>query len=202
MFFRLYLPPGSGRLRQPATIDPTLDLCTRYPLRLGGPRQCGIRSLPNTSTHGQHWESNPRPSDLESNALSTWPRAPTCTCSMKWNRMKSESRNFEMKYMRINLCLRSREIVGVYLKGEICQFLCFLAYAFIRMTEMKIIYWISSFDGKGSWLFIPQFVYGFFWQYKGWLCCGFFDVYSFYQFLLFVLEFICLCEWVFQNFNY
>ena len=58
MFFRLYLPPGSGRLRQPATIDPTLDLCTRYPLRLGGPRQCGIRSLPDTSTHGQHWESS------------------------------------------------------------------------------------------------------------------------------------------------
>ena len=51
----------------------TLDLCTRYPLRLGGPRQCGIRSLPDTSTHGQCWESNPRPSDLESNALSTWP---------------------------------------------------------------------------------------------------------------------------------
>ena len=73
MFFRLYLPPGSGRLRQPATIDPTLDLCTRYPLWLGGPRQCGIRSLPDTSTHGQRWESNPRPSDLESNALSTWP---------------------------------------------------------------------------------------------------------------------------------
>ena len=46
---------------QPATIDPTLDLRTRYPLRLGGPRQCGIRSLPDTSTHGQHWESNPRP---------------------------------------------------------------------------------------------------------------------------------------------
>ena len=59
---------------QPATIfDPTLDLCTRYPLLLGGPRQCGIRSLPNTSTHGQHWESNPRPSVLESNALSTRP---------------------------------------------------------------------------------------------------------------------------------
>ena len=30
---------------QPATIDPTLDLCTRYPLWLGGPRQCGIRSF-------------------------------------------------------------------------------------------------------------------------------------------------------------
>ena len=63
---------------QPATIDPTLDLCTRYPLRLGGLRQCGIRSLPNTSTHGQHWESNSRPSDLESNALSTRPHKSTC----------------------------------------------------------------------------------------------------------------------------
>ena len=61
---------------QPVAIDPTLDLCTRYPLRLGGPKQCGIRSLPDTSTHGQHWESNPRPSDLESNALSTGPHAP------------------------------------------------------------------------------------------------------------------------------
>ena len=58
---------------QPTTIDPTLDLCTRYPSRLGGSRQCGIRSLPDTSTHGQHWESNPRPSDLESNVLSTEP---------------------------------------------------------------------------------------------------------------------------------
>ena len=44
---------------QPATINPTLDLCTRYPLWLGGPRQCGIRSLPDTSTCGQHWESTP-----------------------------------------------------------------------------------------------------------------------------------------------
>ena len=61
---------------QPATIHPTLDLCTRYPLRLDGPRQCGIRSLPDTSTHGQQWESNPRPSDLESNALSIRPYAP------------------------------------------------------------------------------------------------------------------------------
>ena len=58
-------------------IDPTLDLCTRYPLRLGGPRQYRIQSLPDTSTHGQHWESNPRPSDLEYNSLSTWPHAPT-----------------------------------------------------------------------------------------------------------------------------
>ena len=75
----LYLPPGRRHLQQPATIDPTLDLCTRYPLRLGGPRQCGIWSLPNTSTHGQHWESNPRPSDLGSNVLST------ATCSHRVN---------------------------------------------------------------------------------------------------------------------
>ena len=61
---------------QPATIDPTLDLCTRYPLRLGGPRQCGMRSLPDTYTHGLLWESNPRPSDLESSALSIVPHAP------------------------------------------------------------------------------------------------------------------------------
>ena len=32
--------------------------------------------LPDTSTHGQHWESNPRFSDLECNAISTRPHAP------------------------------------------------------------------------------------------------------------------------------
>ena len=69
-------PLARWALMQPATIDLTLDLCARYPLRLGGPRKCGIRSLPDTSTHGQHWESNPRPSDLESNALTTGPHAP------------------------------------------------------------------------------------------------------------------------------
>ena len=31
---------------QPATIDPTLDLCTRYPLLLGGQRQCGFKACP------------------------------------------------------------------------------------------------------------------------------------------------------------
>ena len=60
---------------QPATIEPTLDLCTRYRLWLGRPRLCGIWSLPDTCTHGQHWESKPRTSDLESNALSIWPHA-------------------------------------------------------------------------------------------------------------------------------
>ena len=38
---------------------------TRYPSLLGEQRQYGMRSLPNTSTHDQQWESNPRPSDLE-----------------------------------------------------------------------------------------------------------------------------------------
>ena len=71
------LPPLAVGAQEPAAIDPTLDLCTRYPLQLGGPRQSRIRSLPNTSTHGQHWESNPRPSDLEPNSLSTRPHAST-----------------------------------------------------------------------------------------------------------------------------
>ena len=58
------LPMAVGA-QQPATINPTFELCTTYPLR----------SLPDTSTHDQHWESNPNPSDLESNAPSTWPGA-------------------------------------------------------------------------------------------------------------------------------
>ena len=33
---------------------------TSYPLLLGGQRQYGMRSLPDTSTHDQQWESNPR----------------------------------------------------------------------------------------------------------------------------------------------
>ena len=47
---------------------------TKYPSLLGGQSQCGMRSLPDTSTHDQQWELNPRP-DLESDALSTWPHA-------------------------------------------------------------------------------------------------------------------------------
>ena len=62
---------------QPATIDPALDLCARCPLRLGGQRQCEIRSLRDTSTHDQFWESNPRPCGVEFNALSTWLYSPT-----------------------------------------------------------------------------------------------------------------------------
>ena len=39
----LYFPWQVGcQLMQPATIDPTLDLCTKHPLWLDGQRQCGI----------------------------------------------------------------------------------------------------------------------------------------------------------------
>ena len=69
--FRFYLTPMA-----PVTIDPTLDLYTRYQLheQQDGPRQYGVRSLPNTFTHDEHWELNPRPSYLELNALFTWPQ--------------------------------------------------------------------------------------------------------------------------------
>ena len=76
MFFKLDLPwQWAHSSLQLLSIDPTFYLRTRYSLRLGRPSQCGIESLPDTLTHGQHWELNPRPSDLESNALSTWPHA-------------------------------------------------------------------------------------------------------------------------------
>ena len=74
-FFRLYLPWQWAHSSLQLLIQ-TWICFTRYPLRLGGPRQCGIPSLPDTSTHGQHWKSNPRPFGLEFNALSTWPHAP------------------------------------------------------------------------------------------------------------------------------
>ena len=45
-------------------------------------KQCEIGSLPDTSTHGQRLESNPRPSDVESNTLSTGPHAPTSSRSL------------------------------------------------------------------------------------------------------------------------
>ena len=64
------LPPLVVGTQQPATIlIQTLALCTRYPVRLGGPRQCGIWSLPDISTHGQHepqtfWSWGQRPIHL------------------------------------------------------------------------------------------------------------------------------------------
>ena len=64
---------------QPGTIDPTLDLCIWYPFWLGGWRQCGIQNLPDTSADGQHWESNPRPSDLRVQCPIHW-----ATCGTLW----------------------------------------------------------------------------------------------------------------------
>ena len=72
-FSRLYLFAGKVGVNAACNIDSTLDLCTRQRLQMGGPRQSGAQSLHDTSTHYQCWESNPRPSDLESNALFTWP---------------------------------------------------------------------------------------------------------------------------------
>lgn len=46
---------------QPATIDPTNDLFTRYPLQLCDTRQLGMGILFDTSTNDQQWESDPRP---------------------------------------------------------------------------------------------------------------------------------------------
>ena len=45
----------------------------RYPSLLSGHIH-GIRSLSDTFTHEQQWESNTRPLDFESVALTTWPR--------------------------------------------------------------------------------------------------------------------------------
>ena len=47
VFSGLYLSPWQGkRILLLAAVDPTLDLCTRFPLRLGGPRQCGFKACP------------------------------------------------------------------------------------------------------------------------------------------------------------
>ena len=104
---------------QPATIDTTLDLCTRYPLRLGGPRQCGIRSLPDTSAHDQHWEPNPRPSDLESNALSTGPHAPTLRVVYSINTVTVSHSSFYTYYSGYKVQLTKAF-------ADICQLLQFI----------------------------------------------------------------------------
>ena len=50
---------------QSATIDPTLDLCTRY-LQLVDQWQSEMRSLLDTYEHDQHQKSSSRRFDLES----------------------------------------------------------------------------------------------------------------------------------------
>ena len=66
VFQTLPLPWQGGRhCSMQLVTDPTLDLCIRLNFQLGGQRQWGIRRLPNNSTCDQHWESNPKPCDLE-----------------------------------------------------------------------------------------------------------------------------------------
>ena len=48
---------------------------TMYLSLLCGYRQHGMRSLPDIFGHNQHWKSNPRPFNLESNARSTQPHS-------------------------------------------------------------------------------------------------------------------------------
>ena len=58
--FTIYpLAVGAQQAALPATIG---GFVHQLPIAAG---------VPDTPTHDQHWESNPRPSDLESNALST-----------------------------------------------------------------------------------------------------------------------------------
>ena len=59
-----------------ATIDPTLNLCTRHPLLLGGQRQCGSKLAQGFYIWPASRESNPRPLGLGSHALTARPHAP------------------------------------------------------------------------------------------------------------------------------
>ena len=54
-------------------LEPRRHNCssTWYPSLLGRQRQYGLGMLPDTSIYDQQWESNPRPFDLESDALGT-----------------------------------------------------------------------------------------------------------------------------------
>ena len=61
-----------------------------------------MRRLPNTCTHEQQWESNPRPVDLDSNALSAMPHAPlfSTSCIQYFDSQKHHS---------TQLCARKKE---------------------------------------------------------------------------------------------
>ena len=78
MFFRLYLPWQWAHSSLQLLSQPWIcTLGNHYGWVDRGSVEYEV--LPNTSTHGHHWESNARPSNLGSNALSTWPHAPTHT---------------------------------------------------------------------------------------------------------------------------
>ena len=51
---------------QPITIDPTLDLCTRWVDQDSVEYKVTKYKVSRTSTPDQHWDLNPGPSDLES----------------------------------------------------------------------------------------------------------------------------------------
>ena len=78
MFNRLYLSPGKVGANAACNYWSNLGSVHQVPITAGS----WTEAVKNTkfTQHfytDQHWESNPRPSDLESNALSTRPHAPT-----------------------------------------------------------------------------------------------------------------------------
>ena len=62
-----------------------------------------MRSLPNTSTHDQQWESNPRPFDIESNALSTMPHAPKSRLKMAYLMVQLYNSDYERPSLAIKI---------------------------------------------------------------------------------------------------
>ena len=60
----IYLPWKWGPMAACNYLS-TLDMCTRYPLQLGDPRQHGIAKFSATSTNDQRKKLNPRHLDLE-----------------------------------------------------------------------------------------------------------------------------------------
>ena len=77
------LPFPLARLAQNSTVDPTLNLCTRYPLLLGGHRQCGFKAFSRllhiTATAGIKHE-NPR------SRVQCLNRSATCSMHEMWPR--------------------------------------------------------------------------------------------------------------------
>ena len=59
-FSDFYLFPCTPKLMpmQPAAVDTTFDLSTRYPLGLDGARHFGMQSLSDTAAYDQRWESD------------------------------------------------------------------------------------------------------------------------------------------------
>ena len=73
-------PPGevSANLKQPATVDQTFNLCTRYPLLLGGQRQCGFKPCPRILYMTGVPGIEPQTPSSRVQHLTTQPRTPSC----------------------------------------------------------------------------------------------------------------------------